>query len=347
MKKYLYSTFIILSIFSFSGCSLAPEPKVGVSGGATSSIMKTIDGGVSWEAKGKTAGKVSLNSVDVLSLAINPYDGKNVFVGTLRNGILKTDNGGEDWSLLNFPAAKVYGLLIDNMQSHIMYATGVWQGYGKIFKSVDSGNEWNEIYTSPSNGPIVVSLTMDKFNSNTIYATISDRQIIKSVDGGSSWQNIFAAPGPVTKLSIDSTNPNLIYILMVGGTVMRSMDGGRTFDPITNNIGSGSETIETDPINSNTVYTGGRNGLYRSKDAGNNWEEIRVLNDPKIFPIKAIAVNPSNSGEILYGANQAVYKSIDGGQSWSSFQLETKKIIDIIRYDVNASNTAYIGLRTK
>jgi photosystem II stability/assembly factor-like uncharacterized protein len=187
---------------------------------------------------------------------------------------------------------------------------------------------------------------MDKFNSSTLYATISDKQIIKSVDGGKTWQNIFNASGPVIKLSIDIANNSLIYSLISGGSIMKSTDGGKTFASISNNI-SGVETIEADPMDPGTVYIGGRGGLYKSEDAGTNWKEIRILNDPKAFPIKAIAINPSNNSEIMYGASQAVYKSIDGGQSWSSFQLETKKAINIIRYDTTETNTVFVGLRSK
>ena len=161
MKKYISTTILLTVAALLSGCSSTPKiaapAKVPVS-----NIMKSIDGGKNWEAKDKTADKVNLASIDVISMVVNPYDGKNVFVGALKGGILKTEDGGENWSLLNFPAEKVYGLAIDSVDSRVVYASGVWNGRGKIFKSVNGGFEWNEIYTAPSDGPIVISLAKVK-----------------------------------------------------------------------------------------------------------------------------------------------------------------------------------------
>ncbi|MFA5994490.1 MAG: hypothetical protein WC823_06040 [Parcubacteria group bacterium] len=352
MKKYLSVASFFLITGILSGCSLNPTTSTGVGTGnvpviAASSIMQTTDAGKKWEPKGKTADKVSLASIDILSIAINPFDEKNVFVGTLKNGIVKTDNGGEDWNLLNFPAEKVYGLVIDNMQGSTLYATGVWQGRGKIFKSIDGGKEWNEIYTAPSNGPLVISLAMDKLKSNILYASTSDKQVMKSLDGGSSWQNILSTAGPVTRIVMDSANTNLIYLLMLGGNILKSSDGGKTVTSIAKNIGNGTETIEADPTISQVLYAGGSNGLFRSRNAGESWDEIKTLGDSQSFPVRAVAISSINPNEMMYGSAQAVYKSVDGGQYWTSFQLDTKKTVSIIRYNKDTANMAYLGLRDK
>lgn len=350
MKKCFSLLGIFLAMMFFSGCSLGSVSTSGVkttAGVAASSIMKTVDAGKTWEPKNKTDGKVNLGSIDVLSMAINPFDEKNIFAGTLKNGIFQTIDGGENWNALVFPAEKVYGLLIDNTQSRIMYATGVWQEYGKIFKSADSGKEWDEIYTAPSKGPLVISLAMDKSNPNILYAGTSDKQIIKSTDGGSSWQNMFVAAGAVTKIAIDSSNSNLIYALVLGGNILRSADGGKTFINISESKINGAETIETDFSSPRTIYAGGKSGLFKSKDAGDNWEEIKTLSDSNVSPAGAIAVNPANSNEIIYGASQVVYKSVDSGKNWSPIQLETKKTVNVIRYDMNNPNVIYLGLRDK
>ena len=346
MKIYVSLATILLMTVFLSGCSLGTDSTPGTAISA-SSIMKTTDAGKSWEPKSKTADKINLAMMDVLSMTINPYDGKNVFVGTLSNGIVKTDDGGENWNLLNFPAGKVYGLAIDSMQSSVMYASGVWQDYGKIFKSVDGGKEWNEVYTTPSKGPVVISLVADKFDPKVLYASVSDGQVMKSVDGGISWQSIFSSQGPITKISIDSASADLIYFLVLGGDILKSTDGGKTRINIAGKIGNGAETIEADPTISNMVYAGGKNGLFRSGDAGENWEELKILNDSKVSPVKAIAINPANPGEIVYGASQAAYKSVDNGQNWSPVQLETKKVVSVIRYDMYEMNSIYLGLRNK
>lgn len=308
--------------------------------------MKSTDGGKSWEFKSKTSETTSLDSVDVLSIAINPYDGKNILVGTLKNGILKTEDGGENWSLLKFQAEKAYGLAFDYVDSRIIYASGVWQGRGKIFKSINGGTDWNEIYTAPSNGPLVISLALDKKNSNIVLATTSDNQVIKSTDGGDSWKSIFTSPSPVLKIAIDVANDNLLYLSLQSGGVLLSKDGGNTIiSESPRDVNSGISIIETDPVNANWVYAAGQAGLLRSKDAGNTWETLKVLGDPKTFPIKAVAINPMSPNEIIYGAAQAVYKSVDGGMNWMPFQLQTAKTVSALKYSATESGVAYLGLR--
>ncbi|MDO8241016.1 MAG: hypothetical protein Q7T51_03500 [Candidatus Moranbacteria bacterium] len=345
MKKYFLVTILLTATTLLSGCSSTPKTTTPVVKVPVSNIMKSIDGGANWEAKDKTADKVTLASIDVISMAVNPYDGKNVFVGTLKNGILKTDDGGENWSLLKFPAEKTYGLAIDNIDSRVIYASGVWQGRGKIFKSINGGTDWNEIYTAPSDGPLVISLTMSKKNSNVLYATTSDNQMMKSVDAGSSWKNIFVSPSPVLKIAIDATNDNLLYMNLQTGNILRSTDGGVTNEESSMDINRGIGFIETDPFHASWVYAGGQAGLFRSKDAGKTWETLKTLGDSKTFPVKAVAISPTNSNEIIYGAAQATYKSVDGGVNWATFQLETKNTVSLLRYSSTEPDVFYMGLR--
>lgn len=346
MKRNLYSIIAVISVFLLSGCTMNSGTKPAAKSAPTSSIMKSTDGGATWEAKNKTDSKVNLSSIDILSLAINPKDGKDIFVGTMKNGILKSTDGGENWNLLNYPPTKVYGLAIDNAETSTIYATGVYNGYGKIFKSTDGGDNWDEVYTSPSDGPIVISLAADRSSAGTIYATVSDNQVIKTVDGGHTWQNIFTATGPVIKLATDSGNRDLVYMLTLGGKIMRSADSGKTFTESSNDM-DGINTFTVDPARSGTIYSGGKSGLYRSKNAGADWEKLRILSNPENFPIEAIAINPANSDEIIYGAKQAVYRSVDGGQSWASFQLDTKKDVNLIQYATMNQGDIFIGLRSK
>lgn len=356
MKKFLFlSIFIFLPII-FSGCSLVP-----VNDGASNapvdqtksngSLWESSDGGKTWLERSKgNAKSVDTSGVDVLSLALNPYDADMAYAGARGAGILKTEDGGQNWQYLPFQSEKVYGLDIDPIDSKIIYASGVWQKRGKIFKSLDGGKTWEEIYTSPSAGPLIIALQIDKKNPGNVYASTSDNQVIKTTDGGGSWKNIFAASGPVTKIAIDETNNNLMYFAIRGKGVFRSADGGKSFEDVSKTISNltlGNQDInvlETDSQNANWVYAAGAVGILRSRDAGKNWEKIEVLNNPATFPVKSLAINPKNSAELVYGAAQAIYKSVDGGNSWTTTQFETAKSINILKYSTANTDMLYLGL---
>lgn len=309
-----------------------------------------MDSGKTWVNNYLSGKKVDISGVDVLSVAISPLDAKNVYVGLRGPGILKTEDGGQNWDYLNFQSQKVYGLDIDPTDGRIMYASGVWQERGKIFKSIDAGINWTEVYTAASNGPLVISLVIDKKNPNIIYATTSDNQAIKTIDRGTSWKNILISDSPVLKIAIDRTDDNLIYALTQRGVIFKSKDGGKVFEDLSRQKSEDSQTIqdiaiiETDLNNSGGLYAAGKNGLFHSKDAGKSWEKIEILSSPQNFPVKAIAINPKNSKEIIYGAAQAAYRSLDGGNSWSTFQFNVSKSINVIKYSIADPTNLYLGL---
>lgn len=356
MRKYLFLCILILLPIIISGCSLAPANNGADNAPvdqtkSNGSIWESSDGGKIWLERSKgNAESIDTSGVDVLSIVVNPYDANTAYVGARGAGILKTEDGGRNWQYLPFQSGKVYGLDMDPVDSKIIYASGVWQRRGKIFKSLDGGKTWAEIYTSPSAGPLIIALKIDKRNPDNIYAATSDNQVIKTTDGGGSWKNIFAAPGPVTRIAIDNLNSNLIYFATLERGVFKSTDGGKKFEDISKDISRlilGNQNInalEIDPHNTNWVYMAGGVGILRSRDAGKTWEKIEVLNNPANFPVKSLAINPKNPSEIVYGAAQAVYKSVDGGSSWATTQFETAKSVNALEYAIADPGRLYLGL---
>lgn len=356
MKKALSSVSLAIISLVLAGCSLAPvntkttdEPIDQAK--SNGSLWESVDGGKTWLDKSMgNAKSADISNVDIISLAINPYDANIAYAGARGAGILKTEDGGQSWAYLEFQSEKIYGLDIDPIDAKIIYASGVWQKRGKIFKSSDSGKTWKEIYTSPAVGPIIISLVIDKNNSNIVYAATSDNQVIKTVDGGGSWKNIFEAPGPIIRVALGKATGSLMYMLTLSGEIFKSTDGGKNFENISknmSNIGGNSQDIsilETDPVQANTVYVAGGVGMLRSRDAGKNWEKIEVLSNSRDFPVKALTINPTNPKELIYGAAKTVYKSVDDGLSWTTMQFEIIKNLNVLKYASANPANLYLGL---
>jgi photosystem II stability/assembly factor-like uncharacterized protein len=314
-------------------------------------IWKSVDGGKTWEMKNRGVGAANTKDLDVLSFAINPADSSNIYTGLRSGGILKTTNGGDAWEFINYQSEKVYGLALNFPAGETLLASGVWDGTGKMFSTSDSGQNWKEIYTSPSKGPLIISLTLDKKNPQVVYATSSDDQVFKSTDGGNSWENLYTADTPVLRVAIDSGDSNLVYLLNNAGGIFRSRDAGDNFEVIASKVGSaltgfgGNQfsVLRTDPTVSNRIYLAGVGGLIVSSDAGETWKKISILNDPQKFPIKTLAINPGNPQEIIYGASQAIYKSTDGGNNWITSQFNSKMKINVLEYDPANPSVIYAG----
>jgi photosystem II stability/assembly factor-like uncharacterized protein len=350
--SYILSLFLIALVFS--GCT-SSKTTVIPTFTLNQSIWKSTDGGANWEVKNKGEGKANVTNADVLSVAFNSFDGNNIYVGLRAGGILETIDGGTTWKFINYTSEKVYGLALSPTDGRTLYASGVWQGTGKIFKTQDDGKNWTEIYTSPSPGPLIISLVIDKKNANIIYATTSTKEAIKSTDGGTTWKNIYLSDDPIVKISIDAFNSKLLYFMTSAGKILRSKDGGENFEDISGKIskdffsfGNGRFSIlKVDPSKANNVYLAGSAGIMLSKDGGESWQGILALNNVENFPIRALAISPKNSEEnseeIVYAMDQATYKSVDGGKNWKTFQFNNKMKASIMEYNPAGEGELYIG----
>jgi len=351
MKKITLFFGLVLLLVFFSGCSsnttttneenTVLEP---------SSIYRSEDGGMTWVSQLDPT--LDLPGMSVLSLAVNPFNSDLAFFGLETGGILKTEDGGASWQKLsNFKAEKVYGLALDPTDPRIIYASGVWQKRGKIYKSLNSGDSWKELYTEAAEGPLVISLAIDKNNPLIIYATNSENGVLQSINGGTTWKNIFRPSVPITNIIIAQNDSKKIYLLGEN-KIFRSLDGGKSFLDITKKladslkIGLGSFYAgTTDSLG--VLYIGGENGILKSINQGETWEKIETLNDSNNFPVRALAVSPANDMHLLYGAAMAVYRSEDGGATWSSFQIDSDSIARALQFNLENPDIAYFALFEK
>lgn len=354
MKRLFFLAVpLALGALSLSGCSF---PGVNPSGGG-SAILKSTDGGKTYAPAPKVTidAKTTIASADILSVAFEMNNPDHLIVGTRDNGIFASENAGDSWRKINFPPTKTYGLVSDRSNSSRLYATGDWQGRGKIYKSEDRGVKWDEIYTEPNTGTVITMLAQNPKRPETLYAGTSTGVILRTTDGGKTWGNLQSVNAPAFALSFDSAG-DVFYVLSSGRGIFRSRDGGVTLDAIPgksdSSVMSTTKTLPevtsltVDPSQSGMLYAGTKNGLFRSRDFGNSWEEVPIIESSKKFPVRSIAVNPHNSRELFYGAALAVYKSVDGGSTWSVYQLNANRSVGTIRYSPSDSNILYLGLRT-
>ncbi|MEJ2297898.1 MAG: hypothetical protein P8X94_05215 [Woeseiaceae bacterium] len=140
--------------------------------------------------------------------------------------------------------------------------------------------------------------------------------------------------GRIADIVIDPTDPSVWYVGVGSGGVWKTVNAGTTWTPIFDDQGSYSiGCITLDPNNPNVVWVGtgenvsGRHvaygdGVYRSRDGGQNWENMGLENSEHIGMIR---IDPRDSNTIFVaaqgplwsgGGDRGLYKSTDGGENW-------------------------------
>ncbi len=140
--------------------------------------------------------------------------------------------------------------------------------------------------------------------------------------------------GRISDIVIDPRNPFVFYVGLAHGGVFKTSDNGVSFDPIFDKqpaLSIGAITIA--PSDSDVIWVGtgeanDRNssgwgdGVYRSSDGGENWQNVglkdsraigRIVVDPRKPEVAYVAA----SGHLWAdGGERGLFKTTDGGKTW-------------------------------
>jgi len=140
--------------------------------------------------------------------------------------------------------------------------------------------------------------------------------------------------GRIADIAIDPSNQSTWYVGVGSGGVWKTRNRGTTWEPIFDDEESYSiGCITVDPNNPNTVWVGtgenvsGRHagygsGIYRSRDGGQNWDNLGLERSERIGMIR---IDPRDSDTIFAaaqgplwsgGGERGLFKSTDGGKTW-------------------------------
>jgi photosystem II stability/assembly factor-like uncharacterized protein len=140
--------------------------------------------------------------------------------------------------------------------------------------------------------------------------------------------------GRIADIDIHPNDENIWYVAVGSGGVWKTTNAGTSWNPVFDDQSSysiGSVTIDSN--NPNTIWVGtgenvgGRHvgygdGVYKSTDGGNSWQNMGLTNSEHI---SRVIVHPDNSNIIWVaaqgplwdsGGDRGLYKSTDGGESW-------------------------------
>jgi photosystem II stability/assembly factor-like uncharacterized protein len=182
--------------------------------------------------------------------------------------------------------------------------------------------DWDNLPGPSVPGGTVDALALAPSTPDTVYALVrpfagytagDSSRLFRSRDAGLAWRQVYTFTPPVGTLAVDPADPDTLYAGRSDG-LFRSSDGG---------YGEVGELF-LDARWPGVIYAGTQmEGVYRSTDGGDTWEQWRTGLAGEANWVYAMAVDPVG---ILYAATgDGVYQWDPGSSSWLPFGLQGQR----------------------
>jgi photosystem II stability/assembly factor-like uncharacterized protein len=277
---------------------------IGIVPGSERSFYKSNDRGKTW---------LMMNTPLITS--ISAPNQKIVYVGSLKQGVGKTLDGGNTWLPTSLGGVDI--IQVQAVDSQTVYAITTDQyviNGGYLYKTDDGGLHWDNIYSSNWSAPI----TLYAVNKNVVYVglkrgLINHSKIIKTTDGGASWSTVFVGKGNTRFKRINAVNENTVFVATSTG-LFKTLDGGKSWFVCTNNLPASFENKEygfTDIYakDAQTIYISYSfpYSVYVTYDGGGYWQNINMG--------ASVTMLGGFNNRLYVGTQMALFELIFGDQN--------------------------------
>ncbi len=259
--------------------------------GASGTILKTTDGGVTWTAQ--TSG-VSTNIQDVKFSGASSSTG--IAVGS--SGLILRTTDAVTWQSMNNAGDtnSLFGLSW-SVSTGVVWAVGQ---SGTVRKSIDSGSGWSD---ANPNGDIPAAQNLRSIffvNSTTGIVVGDGGTLYRTVNGGNSWVNI--STGATQNLKdvffVDSSTG---FIVGDSGITRKTTDAGITW---TAHGSTSTNFTSLHYVSATTGWVVGQNGIIiKSTDSGLTYQQETSTFSSNLadiyFPNTTLGIAVGASGTIL------------------------------------------------
>lgn len=193
-------------------------------------IIKTTNAGLNWYEQMTTfsdSGGLGFRYIHFINANTGFITVADISSNETRGGILRTTNGGNNWSIVFYEMIR-HMTNIFFINSSVGYASG----YRTIMKTTNAGITWSTVFQDPAVGYLFAIHFTDV---NTGYVVGNWGRILKTTDGGNNWKSTHPASIHLWGLSFQDANTGIA----VGGNenntdniILRTTDAGNNWDSI-------------------------------------------------------------------------------------------------------------------
>ena len=267
------------------GMAVYPDNPNRILAGSEHGIYRTDDCGATWEKMWSP-----MEGMPIWSIAIDPQNTDNIFVGIKPAALFRSQDGGQSWAKLSVQMAQechigppmVTMLMVDPQDSRTVWAGVEVDG---VYRSLDGGDTWTHVEGGVH--PDIHGMALTPGAANKVLAS-TPREIYATTDMGESWQSVVTTDKFVLPYSrgiaFKPGDPNVLFAAVgdtaIGsiGAVQRSTDAGETWEtrPLPVEPNSNIWNIVTHPADPDFVLASSLLGeVYRSTDAGDSWDKLK------------------------------------------------------------------------
>ena len=272
-----------------------------------------------------------------------------IYVGAEASGLYRKEAGESRWENLTrgmAPSAQARTIAIHPQNPKIVFA-GTQRG---VYRSKDQGDNWERM--NLTEGRVVWSIKFHPNDPNVMFLGTEGSEVFKSEDAGENWtyQSTISNPDSVQMafatrilgLAIESSNPNHMFAALEVGGAARSSDAGKSWQLTNNNFAGAVDLMDLHGVavgsaDSSSVFISNRVGVWRTRDRGDNWENLQFERFSGIKYSRGIQASP-NDPNTLYACVGMDFGSAEGGELRTTDQGDTWERFD---KGVSAQSTTF------
>ena len=265
-------------------------------------------------------------------------DNTLIYVGAEASGLYRKEAGESRWENLTrgmAPSAQARAIAIHPDNPNIMFA-GTQRG---LYRSKDRGDNWERM--NLTEGRIVWSIKFHPSDPNTLFLGTEGSEVFKSEDGGENWQYQSTISNPdsvqmafatrILGLAIESNNPEHMYAALEVGGAARSSDAGKSWQIVNSQFDGDVDLMDLHGVavgsaDSSAVFISNRVGVWRTRDRGENWENLQFERFSDIKYSRGIQASPNDPNTLYacvgmnFGSEEGgVLRTTDLGETWERF----------------------------
>ncbi len=288
-----------------------------------------------------------------------------IYVGAESDGLYRKEADDAGWERLSNglpPSPQVRAIAFHPEDPQIVFA-GTQRG---VYKSLDRGDTWQR--ANLPEGRVVWSFKFHPHRPDVMFLGTEGSDVYKSEDGGDNWEYLSTIQSPdavqmsfstrILGIAIESADSDHMFAALEVGGAAASTDGGRTWKITNKNFDGDVDLMDLHGVaigeSDRSVFISNRTGVWRSRDRGDNWENLNFDQFSSIQYSRGVEAAPNDPNTLYacvglnFGSEEGgVLRSTDGGDTWHRFDKGVEPLSTTFGVAVNDQDPQQVYFCTR